>query len=240
MSRIRIYLDSNLEDTTLIIKDIKIMHKLRDILRLKAGEIFYVFNGRGVECSYKITEVKQGAINASKMKLERVEKKENTRIILGFPLVKEEKADFILQKATELGVSEFIPFVCERSIQALPSQHKIIRWRTIISEAARQSDRIWIPMLNDVCNLKEITARIYECKLFAALGGENLTRAISKLPSKEVLIIVGPEGDFSSQEYQHLLKNNFAPINLSPNILRVETASILAVGLINHILNIKK
>jgi 16S rRNA (uracil1498-N3)-methyltransferase len=235
MSKIRIYIEPERIDNLIELRNIEIIHKIRDVLRLKTEECFYVFNGVGEEYLYKIKDIRKSCLLIEKVKRENKESIPDKRIILGFPLLKEEKVGFVLQKATEAGAFGFIPFICERSIKIKPSYLKIERWKKIIMESARQSERLWLPSIASVVNFKEMLKRDYKFKAVASTKGSNIKDVIDGI-TEEAFIVVGPEGDFSFAELQELKENSFQFISLSKNILRVETAAVLTVGLINYFL----
>lgn len=233
MSKIRIHLRSHPFDEVVRIDDRQLIHKAKHVLRLKAGDTVYLFDGKGREYQYIFEKATSAYLLLKKIQLTRQEDLRSNRIVLAFPLVKEDKIDFILQKATELGVDEFIPFICARSITALPSQAKYVRWQKIITEASRQAQRLWIPSLHEVILFKDLLRQAYAVKFVASLAGECLS-TIPAFTPQDIIIAIGPEGDFSQEEYQLLKQNNFNFIILSGNILRVETASIFAVGLLHY------
>ncbi|MDP2923245.1 MAG: RsmE family RNA methyltransferase [Candidatus Omnitrophota bacterium] len=236
MSRVRFYIQPDEISNIIEIKDRETIHKIKNILRLRQGETIGIFDGGGKEYSYNLDETRHSAIYLTKNKLERHEECQKNKIILGFPLVKEEKADFILQKATELGVSEFIPFYCEHSINVAPSAAKILRWKKIIEEATRQSERLWLPALRNINTFNELCKNNFEVKLAALSKGGNIKDFIA-VNAQEIFVAVGPEGDFSKRECELFKKSGFKFIRLCENILRVETAGIFAAGLLNYFLN---
>lgn len=233
MSKIRVYIEPEKISDFIDLDEKGIIHKIKDVLRLKGNEELYVFDGKGREYLYKIKNFKNRSILIEKKAVEREQSLPRKKIILGFPFLKEEKIDFILQKATELGVFTFIPFICERSIRMVPSPNKLTRWKKIVTEAARQSERLWIPQIYDTLNFKEIAKSNYKVKLAAAFQGSNLEEIIDK-QWEEILIIVGPKGDLTQHELAELKENNFQFVRLSSHILKAETAAIFAVGLINY------
>ena len=236
MAKIRIYIEPKDISDFIEIKDKGLIHKIRNVLRLGKGDSLYVFDGQGSEYQCRIEEVAKKNVSLRKEVLSESNPFPCKRIILGFPLVREEKADFILQKATELGAGGFIPFVCERSLKIKPAKQKLERWKRIITEALRQSERLWMPSISGVSDLKEIANSNYKIKLAASIRGEKLNTILDG-KEEEILILVGPEGGFSPFEYSQLEENNFKFLKLSSHILRVETASIFSVGLINYIIN---
>jgi 16S rRNA (uracil1498-N3)-methyltransferase len=215
------------------IEERETIHKIRDVLRLKKSKKIYVFNGEGKEYLYEIKEIKKNVIFLEKEKFVNKEDLPSTKIILAFPLLKEEKINFILQKCTELGVDEFYPFICERSIIKKPNFSKFRRWQKIILEATRQSNRLWLPKLKEIKNVEEIAHLKFSLKLVASQYGKYLEKSLRK--EKEIFIIVGPEGDFSPSEYKILNDNDFVCFKLSPYTLRTETAAVFSVGLISYL-----
>ncbi|MCM8773985.1 MAG: 16S rRNA (uracil(1498)-N(3))-methyltransferase, partial [Candidatus Omnitrophica bacterium] len=200
-------------------------------LRLKRGDRVYIFDGRGREFIFKVEEVKSKKIILRMLQLIREEKEVSLKITLCFPLMRENKIDFILQKATELGVNCFIPFFSQRCL--IKDSFKRERWERIIKEATQQSERLWLPKLEEVKNFSQILSLDSNIKLFTTLQGEWL-KDLSFDREKEVIVVVGPEGDFSPSEIEQLKENNYKGIKLSINLLRAETAAVFAVGLISY------
>ncbi len=236
MSKIRIYLEKERISDVIEITSPPNIHKIKDVLRLGPGAEVFVFDGEGREYLCRIKEVKKNSVFIKKEKEQRKEKLPDKRIILGFPLLREQKLDFILQKATELGVSGFCPFICRRGLQVNPNANKLNRWRTIVIEAVRQSERLWIPRVQGVASLDEVAKKPYQVKLVGSIKGKSIHSVIDK-KWKEIFLIVGPEGDFSAEEVELFKENNFNSVRLSTNTLRTETAAILSVGIIRSILD---
>ncbi len=236
MSKARIYIKPHEIADFIQIKEKAILHKLCSVLRLKKGDEILVFDGKGKEYLYSIEELGKKCILAKKGAIAQKVSFSDKKVILAFPLTREERVDFILQKATELGVAGFIPFTCERSIKSGPSAKKKQRWNRIITEATRQSQGLWLPFLEDVVSFNELIKRNYKLKLAGSFEGKDLESILSK-GVREVFIIVGPEGDFSLSEYGKLKGNKFKFVKLSSNILRVETACMFSVGLIRYFLD---
>jgi len=233
MSKIRIYIQPKDINNFIEIKDKDLVHKIRNVLRLKKEDFLYVFDGQGKEYLYGIEAIAKKSVSIKRDSLSKSSPVPDRRIILGFPLAKEDKIDFILQKATELGVDGFIPFACKRCLKVKVSDEKLERWKRIITEALRQSERLWMPSLKEVLDFQEITSVSYKVKLVASVKGEKVSSILDG-QEEEVFVLVGPEGDFSPSEYNQLEQSNFKFLKLSSHILRVETASIFSVGLINY------
>ncbi len=169
----------------------------------------------------------------------QTEEQKIPEIILCIPLLKEQKMDFIIQKATELGVSEIIPIRLERSIVKLDSAKeakKLIRWNKISKEASEQAKRISIPKVRNIMNINDLKS--YDCmKLVCSTVSNNFN--LKKLlhdnqNCDKILIAVGPEGGLTPKEEDTLLKNGFTPVRLGKNIMRVETVPIFFLSVINY------
>ncbi len=238
MAKVRIYIQSKDINDFIEIKDKNLVHKIRNVLRLKKEDSLCVFDGQGKEYLYRIEAIAKKNISIKRESLSRSSLAPDRRIILGFPLAKEDKIDFILQKATELGVDGFIPFACKRCLEVKVTDKKLERWKRIIIGALRQSERLWMPSLKEVLDFQEITNVSYKVKLVASVKGERVSSVLDG-QEEEVFVLVGPEGGFSHSEYNQLEQSNFKFLKLSSHILRVETASIFSVGLINYF-SIKK
>ena len=233
MSKVRIYIRPQEISDFIDIKNKDIIHKIRNILRLEKNQTVYIFDGEGKEYIYRIEVITKKNILIRKRKISVNSLPSNKRLILGFPVIREEKTGFILQKATELGVSGFIPFTCERSMRVKSSAKKLQRWHKIVIEAVRQSERLWLPSLNSILDFTSLLKSSYDAKLAASIQGKHLGGVLSRA-AQSVLLVVGPEGDFSPEEYTQFKEKGFNFIKLSSHILRTETAAMFGVGLIDN------
>jgi len=237
MSKVRIHLEKERIKDSIEIKDKELLHKLESVLRLKSREKLFVFDGEGKEYSYIVNEISRKKLKLSEGKLTTTSEGVKKEVVLGFPLTRENKVDLMLQKGSELGVSKFIPFVSTRALVQKVSDSKFARWQKIITEAIRQSQRLWIPKVCSPLSFKDVLSFDSCLKLYGKKGGITFNDALVNKEFKSVFIIVGPEGDFSSDEFEALNKNNFKGVNFSDNLLRVETAAICAVSILYYIIN---
>ena len=233
MSKVRIYIPEEEIGDNLRIEDREILHKIKDVLALKASEKIYIFNGMGREYAYEIKDVSRHCVSLTNQQLNRGIKETKNKIILAVPLLKEQKIEYILERATELGVERFQPFICERSIREKPSKGKMKRWGRIIEEATRQSDRLWIPKIEEPLGFDDLIKKDFNTKMCASIEGKHI-KDIQVRNLEEILLMVGPEGDFSPQELVKMKNCDFNFMKLADNILSVETASIFMVGLVNY------
>ena len=221
---------------SIILNDDDIFHLLK-VMRSRVGEQIEVVADERVFLS-EIVSVKPLRINA----IERI-KEDNelpNHIILVAALLKGDKLDFVLQKATELGVGEVVLLTTERTIVKIKSHQsdlKLGRYQKILYEAACQSKRERIPYINSIINFSRIKDIRADVKLIAYEGikgsSSSLNKKINSIkPKKKVAIIIGPEGGFSEDEIEYAKDCGFTPVSLGNRILRAETASIYALSVI--------
>ncbi len=236
MSKARIYLPDAEINESITIESKETLHKIKDVLSLKKSEKVYVFNGSGKEFVYEIGDISREQLLLINRSANRQENEIKMKIVLAIPLIQEQRLEYILEKATELGVDTFQPFICERSIRENPSLARLERWKRVVLEATRQSERLWTPEIKDILNFDELIQKDYKTKICAYIEGSYIKDI--KIGDKEnILLVVGPVGDFSPQEIDKMKNRNFCFIKLAENILRVETASVFLTGLVKYLLN---
>ena len=156
-------------------------------------------------------------------------------------LVKEQKMDLILQKITELGVSEIIPYDASRSIIKLDNKKdkKIDRWQKIVKEASEQSKRNIVPVVREVMTLSNLVKLSdYDIKILCSVNenNQNLKKVLSKVNrGAKMLFVIGPEGGFTNEEERIFLENGFISVSLGNSVLRTETASIFIMSVLRYL-----
>lgn len=221
-------------DDELILYDTDI-HHIKNVMRCKVNDqIEVVFNETVYICTIKnLTPLVLTIDNIIK------ENKDlNVELTVAVSLVQEQKFDLIIQKLTELGVTNIIPVKTNRSIVKLDNQRedkKLIRWQNICKEASEQSKRTSIPKIDKILSIKELINNNSNVKLICSLN-ENTKDIAKYLDSnpKSILFAIGPEGGFSEDEETYLLNNGFNPVSLGPRVMRVETAAIYVTSIINY------
>ena len=210
-------------------------HYLSKVMRIKVRENFSLFNGNG-EWLAKITEVSKGIVKfvvTEKLRQMDIAKE----IWLAFSPIKSNYFNFMIQKATELGVTRFIPIIFDRTIVRKINKERLEK---IIVEATEQSNRINVPILEKPQNLKNFlrnNSKKIEL-IFTDLNTSNKKLELNTT-IKPICAIVGPEGDFTESERSLILNNkDVKPININQNILRAETATISIISIISYILNL--
>lgn len=172
------------------------------------------------------------------------EKEENPelgiKVTLVQSLVKEQKMDFIIQKATELGVSEIIPYEATRSVVKRNDKidKKIARWQSIAKEASEQSKRVIIPKINSVLSLNDlIKLDNYDVKILCTVreNSKNIKNVLSNIKTNDtMLFVVGPEGGFTEKEEEIMINNGFITISLGSSVLRSETVALFLMSVIRY------
>ena len=205
-------------------------------MRIKIGESFSLFNKNG-EWLVKINDISKGIVDFKV--LEQLRQNENSQEIwLAFSPIKSNYFNFMLQKATELGVTKLIPVLYDRTIVRKINYERLEK---IIIEASEQSNRINVPTLEKLQNLKNFIKKNYNKidLIFTDLNSKNKSLDIKKSNNKPLCIIIGPEGDFSENERKLILNfEGVKPIKISENILRTETAAISIISILSYILNL--
>ena len=236
MSNIRLFFQESLSLNFKSKLDKSQSHYLTKVMRIKIGESFSLFNNNG-EWSANIIQISKGIVEFSVT--EKIRQKENTKEIwLAFSPIKSNYFNFMIQKATELGVTRLIPIIFDRSIVRKLNKERVEK---IIVEATEQSNRINIPFLEKPQNLKNfLSNNIKKIDLvFADLNTSNTKLEIKKKSNKPLCAIIGPEGDFSENERKQILNfDGVKPIKINENILRTETATISIISIINYNLNL--
>ena len=236
MSNIRLFFPESLSLNFESKLDRSQSHYLTKVMRIKTGESFSLFNKNG-EWSAKINQISKGVVEFSV--IEKLRQKENTKDIwLAFSPIKSNYFNFMIQKATELGVTKFIPIIFDRTIVRKINKERLEK---IIIEATEQSNRINVPVLEKPQNLKNfLNNNLNKVDLiFTDLNTSKTKLEINKKSSKPLCAIIGPEGDFSENEREQILNfKGVKPIKINENILRTETATISVISIINYILNL--
>lgn len=211
------------------------LYHIKTVMRMKDKEnIQVVYEEKPYLCEvrYVESEIKINILNDLNQKEEII-----PEVTLLIPILKEQKMDYILQKATELGVSRFIPVIMERSVVKVDEkeQKKLDRWKRIVKEASEQSLRNTIPIIENIVHLKNL--EIEGLKLICStVEKENTIKRVFQKRDycDKISILIGPEGGLSEKEENILKEKNFIPVTLGPRIMRVETVPLYLMSIINY------
>lgn len=213
--------------------------QIRRVLRLRTGEIVTCLDNQGSEYLVELSGVNEQAVTGLIREKRDVTSEPPVQLHMLLCLSQREKFEWMLQKCTEVGTTEFTPVLSSRSLvqNARSLENKHPRWGRIIQEAAEQSGRGKIPRLNEPCkfeaglrqsaNLSSICLLAWEgeksLRLTDALKGQN--------PAPVVSIVIGPEGGLSGEEAELAVNLGWKPVSLGRRILRMETAAVVAAAL---------
>jgi len=205
------------------------------VLRLERGHPLILFNGDGCEYEATLASLAKRAVTAEVTAVRAVERESPLRLTLAQGIARGEKMDWILQKATELGVARIVPIVTERTEVKLDeerAERRVLHWTQVIAGACEQSGRTRLPRLEMPQRLDRwLSALDDEGPLRLALipGGDVGARDLPVMPHG-ALLCVGPEGGFSDKDIAMLQQSGFRALRLGPRILRTETAGIAALA----------
>ena len=232
MSNIRLFYSKSLSLNLTDKLDKSQSHYVSKVMRLKEKEVFSLFNSSG-EWQAKILNITKSIVEFNVTK--QLRQKENTKDLwLAYSPIKSNYFNFKIQKATELGVTKFLPIIFERTIVRKINKERLEK---VIIEAAEQSNRITVPSIEDPQKLKSFLNNDMDL-IFTDLNTANTKIDLTKLTTKPTCVIIGPEGDFSEQERDEILKfNGVQSFKINENILRSETAVISALSIINYAIN---
>jgi 16S rRNA (uracil1498-N3)-methyltransferase len=202
-------------------------------MRVKENELFSLFNSSG-EWEAKILNISKGIVEFNVTK--QLRQKENSKELwLAFSPIKSNYFNFMIQKATELGVTNFIPIIFDRTIVRKINKERLEK---VIIEASEQSNRINVPDIEDPKSLDDFLYNNKVDLIFTDLNSKNTKIDLKKVTDKPTCVIIGPEGDFSEEERAKILKfSGVQPLKINENILRSETAVISAISIIKYAIN---
>ena len=236
--KIRLYFKKELKDDLISSLSSKQSHYIKNVMRVKQGDIISLFNSNDGEWDARIINHKRDSTEFKIEKISRSQEFENN-LWLAFSPIKKIPLDMMIQKTTELGIQKFIPILCERSAV---KDININRVKKIIVEASEQSNRLSIPEIKNMESIKDFlnhfpkNGSIIFCDINCR--EKNLKQTLSKKIEGPICILVGPEGDFSEMERQLIIDlDQSSSLSLASNILRAETAAIAAVTIVNFQLN---
>ena len=228
MSNIRLFFKESLSLNLNSVLDRSQSHYLSKVMRIRTGENFSLFNQSG-EWEAKVDNINKGIVMFTIVKKLRSLNNEK-EIWLAFAPIKLNYLNLMIQKATEIGVTRFIPILTERTVVRKLNEKRINK---IIIEASEQSNRLKVPSLDRLTKLDTFLKSNQNAKII--FGDLNTNNKKIDLKNKDPLcILIGPEGDFSIKERENILKlKNIIPLKINNNILRSETAAISMISIIS-------
>jgi len=227
VSNIRLFFPESLSTNLNLKLDKSQSHYLTKVMRMNIGKNFSLFNQNG-EWEARITKITKGIVEFLILKKIRSNNNEK-EIWLAFAPIKLNYLNLMMQKATELGVSKFIPILTERTIVRKINEKRLNK---IIVEASEQSNRLKVPKLEEIVKLDNFLK--FNQKTNIIFGDLNTNNNKLTIKNTEPLcILIGPEGDFTTKEREKILRfKNIIPLKINENILRAETAAISMISII--------
>ena len=228
MSNIRLFFKESLSLNLISKLDKPQSHYLFKVMRINIGQSFSLFNQSG-EWEAKVQNINKGIIEFSIIR--KLRSAENGKEIwLAFAPIKLNYLNLMIQKATELGITRFIPILTERTIVRKLNEKRINK---IITEASEQSNRLKPPTLDKLTKLDSFLKSNENTNII--FGDLNTDKNKLDLKDKDTIcVLIGPEGDFSIKEKEKILKlKNIIPFKINNNILRSETAAISIISIIS-------
>jgi len=225
-------------------------HHARDVLRMKRGEKLVLFNGGGREITAEIINACSSEIRLRKLH-EAKTPPLRCRIVLGQAIPKGKNMELIVQKAVEIGAAEIAPIISDRTVVQVDFEsaaQKQTKWRQIAIEAAKQCGQNWLPRVRAPRKLPEFFDAVekdnarFDLRLIGSLqpDAQHLKKILADYSSQHehrpqsVLMLIGPEGDFTPAELALARRHGCRPITLGPIILRVETAAIYCLSVLSY------
>lgn len=231
--------DKNISTNTIIIDDKEQIHHARDVLRIRPKDKAIVFDDKGNEYDCIIEEISSKVVLSIKNMRLAAEKDKTVKITVACAMAKKSKIDEVIDKLTQLGLDRVIPLETERVVVKLDKntrESRLRRWRKIALNASQQSQRSTLMVIEPIKNIKELLAgsQDYDLKLIPTLSGERkpLKEILAHLKPRRILILIGPEGDFTPEEVSLAKKCGCIPVSLGDLVLRVETAAVAIVSYI--------
>jgi 16S rRNA (uracil1498-N3)-methyltransferase len=216
------------------------LRHIRTVLRKQPGDLLMLLDGRGMEYIVRIATMERSEIDTEIVE-RRKRELSTVRVTLGQGLPKTDKMDFIVQKATELGVSSLAPLITERTIVKVKDEEKRgERWRKIAREAAMQSGRPDIPKVETILPFGDYIRTLDPGPLPLLLfpweeGTVPIKQVLRQTPgAQNIVVLIGPEGGFSQDEADAAKGKGFHLVSLGPNILRTETAAVAVLSMIGY------
>lgn len=235
----RFFISDNLFQSSEIALPADISLQIYRVLRLKTGSEILLLDGLGFEYPARLCEVSETHCTAMVQTKQFSPGEPATHLTMLVGITQREKFELILQKCTEIGVSEIMPIITTRTLMQKTADvaDKYPRWQKIIREAAEQSHRGKIPQLSPTLKFNEAISLVNSREALKLVLWEDESETAIKpvlraYQGKEVVLIVGPEGGLSAEEIEAAKCHGFKPVSLGKRILRMETAAMIAAGLV--------
>ncbi len=206
------------------------------VLRKKEGDVLTITNGKNLLFFAEISYANDKKCSAKIIKIEEKPKAWNYHLHIAIaPTKNNDRLEWFLEKATEIGIDEITPIICQNSERKVV---KLERLQKIIQSAMKQSLKFKLPKLNAPIKFIDFLGEISDENVFIAHCEKTKKQSLKNIPLNEkYIILIGPEGDFSSEEIQKSISKNIIPISLGESRLRTETAGLVVVNNVSFLHN---
>ena len=236
----------NWQEKKASISDQEQTHKISRVLRLRENDQIVLLDGTGLIYNAQIVSFFSRAVQCRLLSRRSTNTDPELKITIAPAMLKGTKFDYVLQKCTEIGVSEFIPIVTERTVIRINEDdvsrdvdRRINRYQSIAQDAAEQSERGFVPTVKNVMTIEELcktNLSAYDLKLVCAERSQTngIKEVLNDIQSKiqKILLLIGPEGGFTDDELRQALSNGFTSVSLGKRIYRSETVGMLLSGIL--------
>lgn len=212
-------------------------HYLSKVLRLQKGRELILFNGRGGEFSAEITDIHKKSVVVNINAFSADNRESSLQLELAIGVSRGERMDWVLQKATELGVTRITPLITERTEVKLDGERadkKMGHWQQIIISACEQCQRNLLPELAEPIVFSEWVSQC-EAELKFVLHHRDNKGLPQDISTTSVVVLIGPEGGLDDNEIAQAINKNFSSLTLGPRVLRTETAPVAAISLVQFL-----
>jgi len=237
----RFYHSKTININEIIVLDDFATHHALKVLRLKKGDELILFNGDGYDFQGQIINIAKKRVEVMINSRRIVANESNLKVTLLQALISNEKMDLIIQKTTELGISEIQPIVCQRGIVKIKNdkiEKRLLHWKQVSIGACEQCGRAKIPVINKPENITKYLEKIImsdkSLKIILSPTAIKSLNEISYSIDQNIKVLIGPEGGFSKKELELATKKNFLPIKIGPRILRTETAPLSIMSILQY------
>ncbi len=235
----RFFIPSQIINQAGVVLPQEVSRQIARVLRLEVGSQVVVLDGSGDEYTLNLVQVIPDAVVGKITKKEVSQGEPRTHVHMFLALTQRERFEWMLQKCTEIGVVSFTPLFTTRSLvqRTTEVEGKFIRWQKIIQEAAEQSHRGKLPQLNQTLTYSEFVKQPLEGSTTGLFfweeeGNNELKTVLKSVKNNEINLVIGPEGGFTHEEAIAASGAGYISVSLGKRILRVETAAMIAAGLV--------
>jgi 16S rRNA (uracil1498-N3)-methyltransferase len=241
----RFYIKPNSKKGDKIYVDGEEAHHILDVMRLQKGERVTAFDGTGKEYTGTIKDVVKKGVTIEVEETKEISTSKDYNITLAQSIPRKEKVEYIIEKATELGVDRIIPMTTRRTVVKLKKEKiaaKQKRWEKIAREASKQSGRNIITKIEKPVKFEDVLkkTRDYDLAIMPSVGHmerQALKILLSGFSGSSILVFIGPEGGFDPAELDAAVHHGIKFVSLGENILKCDTAALATIAMINYALS---